>query len=84
MTLEAILENIAFQLERIADSLQTPMETPTATVEPKRTVKTDKAHLGRPIGLIPKCGRCRREGRQISPKRGGCCVECEHEAWWTE
>jgi hypothetical protein len=84
MSLESILINIGFQLERIADSLQTPMKTPTATVEREITNRRGKAHLGRPKGLIPKCGRCRREGRQISPKRGGCCMECEHEAWWTE
>ncbi len=84
MSLESILENIAFQIERIADSLQTPTETPTATVEKKKTDDRGKAHTGRPKGLVPKCGRCRREGRQISPKRNGCCIECEYEEWWSE
>jgi len=88
MTLESILENIAFQLERIADSLQTPIQTPTATVKPE--LKPDIVepllfdNRGRPKGTIPKCSRCRRDGRSISPKRNGRCIECEFEEWWTE
>ena len=88
MSLESILEIIAFHLERIADSLQTPVETPTATVEPelKPVVIEPVLHdnRGRPKGTIPKCSRCRRDGRSISPKRNGRCIECEYEEWWSE
>lgn len=88
MTLEQLLENIAFQLERIADNLQTPIQTPTASVEPVLKPVVVQPLLfdnrGRPKGTIPKCSRCRREGRSISPKRNGRCIECEFEEWWTE
>ena len=88
MTLEQLLENIAFQLERIADGLQTPIQTPTATMEPELKPMVIAPILfdnrGRPKGTIPKCSRCRRDGRSISPKRNGRCIECEFEEWWTE
>lgn len=84
MSLESILQDIAFHLERIADSLQTPIETPTAIIETEKVDGRKKGGSGRPKGLIPKCGRCRREGRIVSPKRAYRCVECQHEEWWTE
>ena len=65
-----------------------PIQTPTATVEAELKPVTVEPLLfdnrGRPKGTIPKCSRCRRDGRSISPKRNGRCIECEFEEWWSE
>ena len=92
MALEEVLLSIDFSLERIADHLEELMrsrgETPTATAEPQmKPVATEPLlydNRGRPKGTIPKCSRCRRDGRSTSPKRNGRCIECEYEEWWTE
>lgn len=68
--------------------LPMPIQTLTETVEPElKPVITEPVlhdNRGRPRGTIPKCSRCRRDGRSISPKRNGRCIECEYEEWWTE
>ena len=92
MTLEEVLLSIDFSLERIADQLEQLVrsrgETHTATVETElKPVSVEPLlfdNRGRPKGTIPKCSRCRRDGRSISPKRNGRCIECEFEEWWSE
>lgn len=56
-----------------------------AVVHGERLLYAQKTDLrGRAKGTVPKCSRCRREGRCVSPKRNGRCIECEYEEWWTE